>query len=330
MIPFEIPSKYKLLLESGNIIRYGSLLKDVSTGQIVGHLKEAGQLSNIMSSLPISLNPLSSILNIHQSLKLEEISENLELLKMISSVGAISSLATLGVSVAGFIVVTKRLNKIQDNLDVALEKIERVQQIVEELQLKQDMLEFAEVKTASEQLHCALKTETKERKKDLLTQSNKIFHKYRNYYLKLAQNLWLDGKLPIEVANELYSRYITCVMGQLYSEFLLGDLNCFIATWELINKEVKSVSKFDKIAVLRAKSDNDIDRFLGVNYEAIKPQIHFTHDMLIETQDRINSMGYEAEYLQKNNIEPFEYLKKLGELDDGIILIPNQDYSIKI
>lgn len=325
MIPFEVPLKYKLLLETGKIIRYGTVLKDSQTGQIIGHLKEVGNLPNIMSALPISLDPLSSASNIVQSIQLQEISKNLEIVKMISSVGAVASVATLGVSIAGFAVVTQKLNKINENLNIVLEKVDRVKQIVEDLNMKQEVLEFAEIKTASEQLHNALSAEDAERRKFLLSQANQTFHKYKNYYLLMAQNqnLWLDGQLPMEVANELYSRYITCVMGQLYSEFLLGDLSCFRETWKLINKEVQEVSSFDKIEVLRARSDSSINEYLGVDYETLTPQIRFTHDMLVETRNRIKTMVYEAQYLEERGLNPFEYLKELKTLDDGIVVIPH-------
>jgi len=332
MIPFNVPLKYKVLLETGKIVRYGTVLKDLQTGQIVGHLKEVGNLPNIMSSMPLSLDPLSSLSNIAQNLQLQEISQNLEVVKMISSVGAVASVATLGVSVAGFAIVTQKLNKISERVNIVLEEVASVKEIVEELNMKQEILEFADVKTASEQLHNALFTEDIQRRKDLLTQSNQTFHKYKNYYLKMAQNqrLWLDGKLPIEIANELYSRFITCAIGQLYSEFLLGDLTCFRETWKLVNQEVQEVSEFDKIKVLRAKSDNCLNNYIGLNYDELKPKILFTYDMLIETRNRIETMDYEAQYLEQNNLDPYSYLKELRMLDDGIIVIPNSNYDNKI
>lgn len=328
MISFQIPSEFIGLVNSGQLVRYGTILKDVSSGHVVGHLKEAGELSKILSELPIPMNPISGGVNvasnIAQNFQLHEISKTLESLQMINNIGAIASVATLGVSVAGFAVVTNKLNKLDEKLDVILEKLDVVKEILEELQMKQEVLEFAEVKTASEQLHNALFTEDEQRRRELLTEANKTFHKYKNYYLKIAQNhnLWEDGQLPLEVANEFYSRYITCVMGQLYSEFLLGDLSSFREAWKLISKEVMDISKFDKVQALRVRSDNNVSNLYETNYDTLFNQVVNTNTILEETSRRIETMDIEAKYLEDNNIKPFEYLKELRSMDDGIILIP--------
>ena len=43
-IPFEIPAEFLSGVSSGNLVRYGGILKDVGSGQIVGHLQETGAL----------------------------------------------------------------------------------------------------------------------------------------------------------------------------------------------------------------------------------------------------------------------------------------------
>lgn len=41
-IPFEIPAELLGRVASGELIRYGTILKDAGTGQIVKHLQETG------------------------------------------------------------------------------------------------------------------------------------------------------------------------------------------------------------------------------------------------------------------------------------------------
>ena len=328
MIPFQIPSEFIGLVDSGQLMRYGTVLKDVSSGHIVGHLKEVGELAKIISDIPIPMNPISGAINatsnIAQNVQLHQISKTLESLQMVNNIGAIASVATLGVSVAGFAVVINKLNKLDEKLDVVLEKLDVVKKILEELQMKQEVLEFAEVKTASEQLHNALFSEDEQRRRELLTEANKTFHKYKNYYLKIAQshNLCEDGKLPLEVANELYSRYITCVMGQLYSEFLLGDLSSFREAWKVINAEVMEISTFDKTKALRVRSDSSCSNLYETDYDTLLNQVTNTNAILVETSRRIETMETEAKYLEANNIKPFDYMRELRNMDNGIILIP--------
>ena len=325
---FFIPSEFIAKVTSGEYIRYGTIIKD-NSGKIVGHLKEAG-MDSILKDFKIPTNPLGvgtevakAASGIAQNFQLREMHKLLESMQLVNNIGALASVATLGVSVAGFAVVTQKLNQLEEKLDIALEKVDRVLEIVENLNMKQDILEFTEVKTASEQLHNALFTEDIARRKDLLTQANHTFHKYKNFYLKIAQDksIWYDGQLPLEVANELYARYITCVMGQLYSEFLLGDLSCFRESWKIINQEVKSISNIDKIKILRSKSDTNAAQIFGVDYDELAIKINNTQKILIETSNRVESMDYEAQYLLDSDIEPFEYLKNLRVMENGLVLI---------
>ena len=325
---FVIPSELIAKVASGEYTRYGTIIKN-SSGKIIGHLKEAG-IESVLKDFKIPTSPLSAgteaikaASGIAQNFQLKEMHKLLESMQLVNNIGALASVATLGVSVAGFAVVTQKLNQLEEKLDITLEKVDRVLEIVENLNMKQEVLEFAEVKTASEQLHNALFTEDIARRKDLLTQANYTFHKYKNYYLKIAQNksIWYDGQLTLEEANELYARYITCVMGQLYSEFLLGDLSCFRESWKVINQEVKTISDIDKIQILRNNTDIKTSDIFCLDYDALNTKIHNTQKILVETSNRIESMDYEAQYLLESNIEPFEYLKDLRNMENGLVLI---------
>lgn len=325
---FVIPNEFIAKVASGEYIRYGTIIKD-NSGRIIGHLKEVG-MDSILKDFKIPMNPLNAgteaikaVSGIVQNFQLKEMKSLLESMQLVNNIGSLASVATLGVSVVGFAIVTSKLNQLEKKLDISLEKVDRVLEIVQNLNMKQEVLEFAEVKTASEQLHNALFTEDSNRRKDLLTQANATFHKYKNYYLKIAQDksIWYDGQLPLEVAHELYARYITCVMGQLYSEFLLGDLSCFRESWKIINKEVTDISNIDTIKILRSKSDENSSELFTTNYDDLVTQIKNTKKILVETNNRIESMDYEAKYLLDSNIEPFEYLKKLRKMDNGVVLI---------
>ena len=326
---FSIPSEFMGKVASGEYTRYGTIIKDNLSGKIIGHIKEVG-MNSVLKNFKIPTNPLSAnaeavkaVSGVVQNFQVKEMQNVLESMQLVNNVGALASVATLGVSVSGFAVVTQKLNQLEEKLDVALEKVDRVLEIIENLNMKQEVLEFAEVKTASEQLHNALFTENIARRKDLLTQANNTFHKYKNYYLKIAQDksIWYDGQLPLEVAHELYARYITCVMGQLYSEFLLGDLSCFRESWKVINREVADISNIDKIKMLRSKSDEKSFELFATNYDDLVTQVNNTQKILSETNNRIESMDYEARYLLESQIKPFEYLKELRKMDNGLVLI---------
>lgn len=58
-ISFEIPAKFMIKVLSGEYVRYGGIIKDAATGQVIGHLKEVGSLGRILNVVPTS--PLSAI-----------------------------------------------------------------------------------------------------------------------------------------------------------------------------------------------------------------------------------------------------------------------------
>lgn len=324
-VNFIAPMALQAGLASGEYVRMGTIIKDVTSGTIVGHMKEVGNLSNVLSSIPLGIDPLSNIANVYQGIQLEQIKESLETLQLISTVGATASVATLGVSVVGFAAVLNKLDKLDKKLDGVLNEISRVKEIVLELQEDQNLLKISEVEFASQQLSKAIEADSNERRRELLTNSNNIFTKYKIYYLKLAQynNLWEDNLLPIDIAHKIYSRYVTCALGEMYSELLLGDLSVTYKTWETINKELKSISNFDKISIFRTHHDALIEnqKLDNNNLNNLKSQIKFTQEMIDETTSRIDSLSYEIKYLENKKIEPIEYIRQLKSMDDGIVII---------
>lgn len=318
------PLLFEKGLASGELVRTGMIIKEASSGKIVGHMKEVGDLTNTLTGFPVGLDPLSGLSNAYQGVQLQQIKQSLETLQLISSVGAVASVATLGVCVAGFTVVTNKLNKLDKKLDVVLGEIQRVKELLEEINEDNNMLKFAEVETAYLQLDKALAADTKDRREKLLEESSSVFSKYKRYYLKVAQykNLWEDNLIPLDISNDLFSRYVTCALGEIYSEILLGDLSVANKAWEQINKELQSINHFDKLSVFRAHSDQAMENHNDINLDALKQNVKFTDELIRETSERINSMSYEIKYLEKTKIEPIEYMRQLKNMEDGIVVVP--------
>ena len=111
MINFTIPLNYLPRILSGDYIRYGAIVKEASSGKIIGHLKETGMLQNILSQSPT--NPLQMAEFVSSNMQLMQIQKTLEGLQLISSIGAVASVANLGVSIAGFAIVINKLNNIE-------------------------------------------------------------------------------------------------------------------------------------------------------------------------------------------------------------------------
>lgn len=324
MIPFEVPAEFIPKVASGELLRYGAILKDANTGLIVGHLKEAGGLAESLSAL----TPIGAASQAGQHFQLAQIQNTLETLQMISTVGAVASVATFGICVAGFAVVNKKLNQLNSKLDGIIAEVEAIRELIEKMNIKWEAITLSKLQTASEQLTIAQNTKTLSRRNDLLERSCHTFIEFKNYYLNIIENhdFWTNSQLPMNSATEMYSRFITCCLGQLYSEFLLGDMSSFKTSWKIVNEKVSKISKFDKLLALRARTDqiaSDILSMTTVDRQQIATQVKEADSIASETCARVDTMIVEAEYLEKKGIEPFDYIEQLRCLQPDIILIPS-------
>jgi len=66
-ILFDVPLRFVGGIAAGDVVRYGSILKDAGTGKILGHLQESGLaqslLSQALSTTPTPLGLISNTIN---------------------------------------------------------------------------------------------------------------------------------------------------------------------------------------------------------------------------------------------------------------------------
>ena len=130
-IPFEVPAELLGRVASGDLIRYGTILKDAGTGQIVKHLQETGAAQSVLSSLssgpfaPVSIlaDVIGAGANVYAGIKIDQLKEMIETLQSLQVATLGVSLAGVGVSVAGFYYMHKRFNALEDRLDELSEAI---------------------------------------------------------------------------------------------------------------------------------------------------------------------------------------------------------------
>lgn len=130
-IPFQVPTEFLARVASGELIRYGTILKDAGTGQIVKHLQETGAAQSVLSSLasgpfaPVSIlaDVIGAGANVYAGIKINQLKAMLETLHSLQVATLGVSLVGVGVSVAGFYYMHKRFNSLEDRLDELSEVI---------------------------------------------------------------------------------------------------------------------------------------------------------------------------------------------------------------
>lgn len=128
---FKIPEMYLAGVQSGSLIRFGSILKEAGTGKIVAHLQETGlgqqMLSTALGSIssPLSLVPdIAQTVMAYQALgKLNEIKDAIHVLQSLQIATLGVSVVGLGVSLAGFIYLKTRLDKVDSKIEEVLSLI---------------------------------------------------------------------------------------------------------------------------------------------------------------------------------------------------------------
>lgn len=151
---FKVPEYLATAVETGSVHRFGALLKSAETGRIVAHMQETTLGQSIMwkaASSVVSTNPLSFLNvagNVVQIVQNEQIKRAIATLQSLQVANLVLSGVGIGVSVAGFAVVSAKISRLQagiDNVGAAVEQLARDMQHRNEDALNRDL---AGLKTA--------------------------------------------------------------------------------------------------------------------------------------------------------------------------------------
>ncbi len=127
-IPFEVPAKFAGELASGNLIRAGAILKDAGSGQIVAHLQETGlaqKLVNGVVSSPFSpLQALNTPASLVANVQIAHLTAMVEGLKVLQFVNLGATVAGIGLSAIGFVLMNKKLNALQSQIATFEDRVE--------------------------------------------------------------------------------------------------------------------------------------------------------------------------------------------------------------
>jgi hypothetical protein len=113
-----VPARLMADVMSGAAYVSGALVKDGATHQVLAHLQPTRLLSQAISvSASGALAPLQVLSDVAQNVQLLQIKSMLDTLQTVASIGAVSSVLNLGVSIGGFALVLSALKKVDGKLD---------------------------------------------------------------------------------------------------------------------------------------------------------------------------------------------------------------------
>ena len=314
-IPFDVPARFAEGILSGQITRYGAILKDVSTGQIVGHLQETGFLNVALSQV---VNPITSLITAPSSLisnyQIYRVDK-----KIMHLTGLVQSVQTLqfatlgvaslglGINVASFLVLNRKL----DDLSIKIDALERVIRDLFEKQWVEDLRRY-------ESRLEGLLAQAEEGWKESDGGSRvwrKVAYDLNEYYEFYA------GRLSEILSEQPANLTALCYFTERLRVVIQTRLQCLI-----LNNEYASAIHFAKICLSRFQGIFDkvspmslfrssIHRKQVVKKEEIEREAcemipRFREFIMIirELSEILNSRPYLIERLKMKNIDGREYI----------------------
>ena len=127
-IPFVVPDEFLGAIARGDIVRQGTLLKDVSTGRILAHVQETGALRSGLE-LTGGINPFNAVDGIASMfgvIQNEQIKGMLRGLEVLQIATLASTFVGIGVTVASNVVILRQLMKMEERLRLIEQSIEQL------------------------------------------------------------------------------------------------------------------------------------------------------------------------------------------------------------
>lgn len=323
---FEIPAKLIPKILSGQYARYGTIIKDVASGRIVGHLVETPLTSSISSNLPI----LGRIISSQQN---AEVINVLKDLKLITTVGTSASILGLAVSVAGFVAVLNKLNKMDKKLDEILFQLEQIKSKIDELKLQIQNINEAKFISANKLFELAMNSEKASDRDKYLDETFFAFNELRTLYKILYHQLnpgpFHIYNLPVESALNLFGRYLVSSSAMLKIAFIRNDYSMFCKLRDETMIDINEM-KFRYDEAFRTRSDEVLkkEKWLYTQYinDEIKNKLSQSLSVIDESYKQIDSYIYQFEYLRNNKLDAYSYIRNIEKLiktenEKGIILV---------
>jgi hypothetical protein len=263
-----------------------------------------------------------------QSGQLAMIQRTLNSVQSLATVGAVASVASLGVSIAGFAVVLAKLNRMDGKLDKMLGETARLRGLVENLGVKVDALPMSQLRARLEEVGMARRYKPV-RRRDSLRDSVERLAELRHFYGSLLASpdfcsLGTDNLLAL---TDTHERLVAACQGELYAEFLLGgDPGLMAARWQLQQAIFDAVAwnSPERLYDLTAQGDRDAGVFMVTRPEDRLAKVQALAAIREESIARLESMPLLTKHLADRGVTSDEYMRALDEqerTDSALIIL---------
>lgn len=308
-IPFELPLRFLPGLASGEVIRYGTILKDAGTGRILGHLQESGFAQSLLSqTLTSSLSPLSLVSpivdtasSVHTAVQVHQLKAMVETLQSLQLATLGASLAGVGVSVAGFLYMRQRFNSLDRRIDQVVDTVKAG---------------FEEQKRSDLRQHMS-RTKALVQRAELAKSMTDPAKEYKDVAAQLAdQAAFFEGEVTFQMSVKGPIRHeMFWLLSQLWILCNSVRLDAQIRANELLHAQRLS----ERIA---GEYQNLFDRVGPASFDVGIQEGQATTKVLRDATDSASSKPFLLDHIRTRRIPGPIYIERLeGEQEAPILLL---------
>lgn len=323
-IPFDVPRQFAAGLADGSLVRFGALLKDSGTGQVVAHLQETGVVPRLLSGvsrLPLAPTELlSGAVAIDNNLKLRQLTSLVQTLQSLQYATMGIALVGVGVSVAGFALMNRRLKGIEgeiSNLKTLMEKQFR------ELHLRELRARFALASTCLERAENAHRF--REPAPELrgaaerLAESSGFFKAEVKFALKEERvNMELVRSFTYAMLLCDTTR-VECLVGANEMDAAMCIAECSGADWVGLFDEIDAVTLTRRVSAATGDGQHSYSELRELRLRLIEPFLQLMNEA---TEAGITRAAL-IQSLVDRGIEGSEYLQRVRkEEKEPILMLP--------
>jgi hypothetical protein len=334
-ILFEIPEAFSSSYKLGKVIRYGTVLKDVKTGNIVAHLTESKSLIDLVSKAPT--NPVQMVTGLvdaassiaanyqlyNQNIKIDFLTEQVTSLAgltksalELSGVGAIASVATFALCATKFKAIDNRLNNIEKKIDLILDKLQLTEKNNEKREIRSYL---CEIRSSFDYL---IPTASASRIENIQQNLSRGFTGINSY---LQDKIQVSAKdLEVEDVIFLYNTLTITAMGEFRGFVILNDTQ---GAKHILQKRRNDLRELKKLFIQISKSKR-LDPNISTNQlDEFKSEFTTLVDNVTSCYADFDSqLLIVNEYIDKDNIPLKKYYENIenNDKDYGLIVIPHK------
>lgn len=207
----QVPPELILGVKSGQYQIYGSIIRSMTSGRIVGHLQETAALQNMLSIATGGLPGLvgQGVKIVQQGVLIaqnEQIKAALDVVRSTQLATMALGAVSIGVSIAGTAIVCRQIQQVEQKVDAMAGQLARLASDIESLRQERLADDFTLLETLAEQIdECWLLEDAAPSWRDVARESHAVADRFERRARAYIEVSGIDTVLDSEPLTEAYA-----------------------------------------------------------------------------------------------------------------------------